>query len=96
MLSNALWELVAVSGRRGVGVTAVVTAEVRPTTAGAWVKVANGGGVDQRDVNAAMASYGDSERVVVTGSYWGFPKSQHRALFAHTVHPYLKLRTFRN
>ena len=80
MLSNALWELVAVSGRRGGGVTAVVKAEVRPTTAGAWVRVANGGGVDQRDVNAAMASYGDLERVLVTGTCWGFPKSRHLRL----------------
>ena len=45
MLSNALWELVAVSGRRGVGVTATVTAELRPNTAGSWVRVADGGGV---------------------------------------------------
>mgnify|MGYP006132920303 CR=1 FL=1 len=66
MLSNALWELEAVSGRRGVGVTAVVTAEVRPNTKGAWVRLANGDGIESRDVNAMMDSYADDERVLVT------------------------------
>jgi len=66
MLSNALWELVAVSGRRGVGVTATVTAELRPNTAGSWVRVANGGGVEPRDVNAVMQGYSADERVLVS------------------------------
>ena len=66
MLSNALWELVAVSGRRGPGVTATVTAELRPNTAGSWVRVANGGGVEPRDVNAVMQGYSADERVLVS------------------------------
>ena len=66
MLSNALWELVAVSGRRGPGVTATVTAELRPNTAGSWVRVANGGGVEPRDVNAAMQGYSADEKVFVS------------------------------
>ena len=66
MLSNALWELVAVSGRRGPGVTATVTAELRPNTAGSWVRIANGGGVEPRDVNAVMEGYAADEKVFVS------------------------------
>ena len=66
MLSNALWELVAVSGRRGPGVTATVTAELRPNTAGSWVRIANGAGVEPRDVNAVMKGYAADEKVFVS------------------------------
>ena len=66
MPSNALWG--AGRGQRQArrGVTATVTAELRPNTAGSWVRVANGGGVEPRDVNAVMQGNLADERVLVS------------------------------
>ena len=66
MHSNALWKVEGLSGRRGPNVTAAVTAVVKPKTAGSWVRVANGGGVEPRDLNAAMDGASANERVLVT------------------------------